>query len=330
MAGENEKPTQENNQGEADDFEKSFNEFAGASSDDDPPADQAGGDENKGDDTGQDDGSSAGNDDKQPADEAGKETTDGGNQPPAEATDIWANATPEQRKAFEALNAQYRALEHTDRSNRGRIAAFQRQLAELQASAPEKPAAGDKGKGGQNVTAQIFEAKPTLKKFKEEYPEVAEPIQELFSTILEENANLRRELSGLSSERRQDALSKNEQALTEKHPDWKAVTAKPEFSRWVEQQPGYVQQAIIRNAEHIVDPNEAADIIGRFKEATGQMTPPNPSPSDGGGKTSTTETRRKRQLEAASSVVNKGPGAGASAPDDFESAFTYFANRKRR
>lgn len=218
--------------------------------------------------------------------------------------DIWADAPPALKEAFEASQQRIAALEHSDRSNRGRIAAFQRQLSEKKAA---KPAA--------------FLEREDIKTAREEYPDVLAPVLD----ILSEQAEV---IEALQGDRQADVLNSHRDAeearLAEMHPDWLTIASTAEFGSWVGQQPGYVQEVIRRNAEGIVDHEEAADVIGRYKATLAPI--PNTTPSaKPNADTAATEARRKRLLESGVAITNRGPGATPNAPDDFDAAFEFYS-----
>lgn len=238
------------------------------------------------------------------------------------SVDIWKDADPKLRAAYEAAQFQISKLEHEGRSNRGRLTALQRQNDELKSgragAAPAKGAAGQGGDGGEGTDALLDGE--DWKRFKSEYPEVAAPFETIVSKLQATNVRLEKELSAIGTDRRQTALTEQETALTEAHPDWQAVTDTKEFVDWVFSQPRYIQEAAERNGNGIVDAAEAADLIGRYK-ATTQASGATTEQSDPAHAGKDTETpgpsgRRRRQLESASSAQSRGPGAAVGIPAD--------------
>src|SRR5690606_2070633 len=91
----------------------------GAGSGDDDAAGAAAGDDDQGKADGNDPPATKSGDDKSP------------DKQQQQAPDLWANAAPEQRAAYEAAQEQIKKLEQAERSNRGRISAMQRQMNDL-------------------------------------------------------------------------------------------------------------------------------------------------------------------------------------------------------
>jgi len=273
-----------------------------------------------------------GDQDAAAADDAEPETAteDADAQQPAGEDDIWSGASAAQREAFEALKAEKARLEQAERSQRGRISAFQRQIEDLRRQpSPEATAATDKGAAeSTGEPAADFLGSDKWKTFAEEYPEIAEPLGEVISGLRSETTRLHKELAAVGDERREAALQQQEQLLVEAHPDWLEVTDDAAFVDWLGAQPRHVREAAQRNFDAIVDADEAADVVGRFKAwraaergesqpaAAGGGKPPNPNPA--------LTSRRKRQLESATAVRSRQPSAAAGIPDDPEQAWKAF------
>jgi hypothetical protein len=187
-----------------------------------------------------------------------------GNEP-----DIWANAPPEYRAAFEA---ERQRAEQAVRSQTGRAQAEARRNAELQAelAALRKEAPEPK----QEDTAPAI-TEETKQQLRDEFPDVAAPLLDVIGQLEKQVANLAS--SNASQEERRQAADQletqrvfaaEEQRLTEQHGDWSDVVKQPEFSEWVKNQPRMIKEALTRNASQIVDADEAIDIIGRYKAET--------------------------------------------------------------
>jgi hypothetical protein len=290
------------------------------------PPDESGGEEEVADDAGAVEGKDNSGTDNAAAG-AGKDT------PPDHKPDddkssgkdeLWGNATPEQRAAHEAAQAQIKKLEQAERSNRGRLSAFQRQINELQQR--QKPSA-DKadGKGDQDKGegADGFLVTDDWKSFKTEYPEVSGPLEKVIGTLQGEITRLNKEMSAIGNDRRQLALNEQADILNTKHEDWRDVVADDGFVTWLETQPRHIREAAMRNADDIVDAEEAADVVGRFKEYSAAQ-------AGGGGNADKTNSRdntrgkgnhaltnkRQRQLDSAASTRTHTPGGASGIPED--------------
>ena len=250
----------------------------------------------------------------EPAEEAGDSVDDDDSK--IESDD----STDEEESELDKLRRENQELEHKFRSNDGRIAAYQRQIAQYQDQSPAQ--AGDENEDGDDQDA----ADPDLETFRTEYPEIAGPLEKMREQDKKRIEQLESRLAAQGEHQRQDQLDHQEQVLQDAHSDWVDVTANPEFSAWVQKQPLYVQEAASRNGQQITDGQEAADLIDRFKstqtqnEPSDEPSPDEPKPNAG---------KRKRQLESSATVANKGPGAASGPGNDYDSAFAYYANKKK-
>lgn len=245
--------------------------------------------------------------------------------------DIWSTASEQQRAAYQAAQQRLQSLEHDSRSNRGRVGALQREVDTLKKQlAASTKAAGSTGQDQDSTDADI-------RRLQEEYPEVARPVLKELSSLRTQLSQALERLDQRDSTeaqaQREQALDREEQALTQMHPDWMEVTANPAFSQWLNTQPRYVMEAIQRNGEAIQDAAEAADVIGRFKAHQG-MGAATAAPSASGAITATgapanLAARRQRQLESGAAVTSRGAGPAGGPPDDFEAAFSYYAGKGR-
>lgn len=250
----------------------------------------------------------------------------------AKPADIWAAALPEQKAAWGALSKKATDLEHADRSNRGRLSTLTRRLNDLEArerdaapaaAAPDKKAPKDDKPTDAKKT---YLASDGWKKFKDEYPEVAAPLEGMVSEMRADSERMSRELSTLSTDRRDRAAGEQEHVLDTRHADWRDVTGAKAFGEWLQGQPAYVQDATRKNGESIKDGEEAADIVGRFKASS--HFKPAATKAAGSDEPSNLAQRRERQLKSASSVPSRGPGPASGPPEDFDAAFDHYAKRR--
>ena len=222
----------------------------------------------------------------------------------------------ESNDEVEKLRQQLSESEHKFRSNDGRMAAYQRQISNLQEQLSANTAGNANEEGDPDDDAD-------LKAFSEEYPEIAKPLEKMRQKDERRIETLEARLAAENDESRATAEEKQEAYLTDNHADWKQITAMPEFSQWVNTQPAYVLQAAERNGQKIVDGYEAAHLVESFKASL-----PSQEPSDEESDSSKSLAgKRKRQIESAGSVKSKGPGASSGAPQDFDAAFEYFTNK---
>lgn len=258
----------------------------------------------------------------------------------AQESDVWANATPEQRAAFEAAEAARKKLEQAERSNRGRLSALQRQINELTQQPKPAPAAG-KGEQDQDRDADGFLASDDWKSFEGEYPEVAGPLGKLIGNLQEQITRQDKELSAIGDDRRQSAMEEQATLLADSHPDWQDVTSDSRIVEWANAQPRHIREALMRNANDIVDAEEAADVVGRFKDylqsvdggGNAQQQQDTPRADGGRGNGNKAQAgKRQRQLESATTARSRGPGAasGISEDGDPETIWRQFDEMERR
>ncbi len=244
---------------------------------------------------------------------------------PSEAPeDIWADADPKLRAAYEAERERASKAENVLRSNSGRLSRVERELNEFRLRAKgEKPEDKPEASGKPEVTEVKDE---DLQRLREEFPEVAGPLLDVISGLrskvesLSTDADKRQELDQARNELElNEFLAGEEQKLAEKHGDWNDVVKTDEFASWALTQPRMIQEALRRNGNGIVDAEEAIEIIDRFKAATNEDAP------------DPLAQKRERQLEGGRSVpARTGTAPPAGKPDDYSSEWKRLAAEERR
>ncbi len=234
--------------------------------------------------------------------------------------DIWEGSTPEQKAAFDAVTTS--AAEATTAMKRahGTVGGLQRTINQLKAKPPTaEPAGGDVE---DPEAAEIF-GSDAFRKAKEDYPEVLAPVEEAFKAL---ETKLEKKVAGISDQvdgitSRQAEVNSDEQyaLVIEKHSDYEAVAASPEFSNWFENAPAYVREGVQRNAEDVVDGAEVISIVRQFKSETGYKSPADSPAPDGAKPKAKLSPERQAQLDSATSPKPKGVPA-ASHPEPPEDA----------
>lgn len=190
-------------------------------------------------------------------------------QQPKAGPDIWANAPPDLK---EAHDAQVRALEsatteHARHSIEGRIASYTRRLKERNEAAAQQP------------VPAADEAADPLAELAAEYPEIAKPLQQKLAPIADKlsqfDAQMRSRQEAADLEMDAD-LQANEQLLETRHPGWDGFLKDngPAFGAWIVDQPLYLRQAFVTNADAIIDPYSAIVTLDAFKQFVGSNQPP--------------------------------------------------------
>lgn len=242
--------------------------------------------------------------------------------PPEPAEDVWKDAPEALRKAHEADVAKHEA---NFKRISGTVSGYQRKADRLEAEnrklreAAQPPA--QPADDAAPADGDLLED-PEFKKAMDEYPEVMAPVAKVVGSLTRQlkAANDRAErlegsIGNLSTAEQERIFDEQETALAQVHPDWKDVTATPDFLDWVAAQPRYVRDALERNGENIIDATEAADLISRYKAER----QPNPSPPDGGEEPNPSEQKNHRAQQLESAAAPRGRGSGkvtTGVPED--------------
>lgn len=300
-----------------DEFDVAMDAFASGTK---PPADAMG--------AGAVDPNGAGNDDDTlpgSDQEAGVSEPAAGAAPPADdqstTDDIWANAPPELKQAYEASQ---RDAEYRLNSIKGRLSASDRELARLraaqQARQPEPSRTGNDN-GGKNP----FDPE-AMTKLREEYGEIAGPLLDMMDALRGNVDQLKQPVAVIEQEQQLAQYNQQVEALEAQHPDWQTAFGNEAFPAWLEKQPAMVRSAIERNANSIVDGQEAAYVLDLFKRDIGAGSTPPPPPGQQQQDQNRLSERRQRQLEAGRDAASRsGQSATSGVPDDFDSAMDAYA-----
>lgn len=238
--------------------------------------------------------------------------------PPAKSPgsfDPWVGMSPEQR-------AHWERVQHSEQSQRGRIAALTRKAN----AAPPPPAAEpqqhlpneDKSKTTKEQSVSQAEEKfNRLKAQAEEYPDVVGAAAEVL-------ADLKSQLDEIGSaikpmQENQDAAqhARAYADLESKHSDFRDFIGNQEFIAWVEKQPAGIQQ--LANS---YDASEISSVLSLYKMEQSATVQPSETQQQGNGQKSATEAKRERQLDGSKAVNTRGAPAAAGIPDDFGAAFS--------
>lgn len=227
--------------------------------------------------------------------------------------DPFAGMSPEQK-------AHWQRLQHSEQSQRGRVAALTKKMQSQPAQhAPAASAADGDDDKGKDANAADLEAK--LKAAADEYPDAVGPLVEVI-------ADIRKQIEGISSTVAPISEAQDEAAMTEAfkqlekaHPDYREIANDPNWEAWVADQPANIQAL----AESF-DPREVSLTITLFKtERQAEVSPGNgqndPTPN-------ATEEKRKRQLDGGKDVPSKGIPAAGGVPNDFGAAFKARAQKQ--
>ena len=245
--------------------------------------------------------------------------------------DIWANSSDEQRAALEELTKKAATAEQGKRSAEGRESGLKRRLDALMAGdgqkKPDKSATTTRQPSEDDKSAQTSGALTNeLKEFAEEYPEISKPILKalghLEGEIGKRDAHIQRLESGLQqigTERHHANLAGQEQIVYEAHPDYDDVAGSDEFVAWMQEQSPAMQAIIAPNIEDIVNGDDVAFVVERYKASQGIVNggtdgastagEPQPKAETGKRKPAADPVRRIQRRSAA--APRSSPGAAA-------------------
>lgn len=232
-----------------------------------------------------------------------------------------AQAEPPEREAsepapptIEALTAELEQarqaasdFEHRFRSEVGRQAAYQRQISELKAQIQSTP---------NPTSAQQRTLSERMTKIADDFPELAQAFQEeLEEAIGAVRQELDQNLQPIRQREQEAYLQMEERRVAEAYPDFQNVVRSTEFQAWFSEQPEAVRSLaaspLAQDAIAVLDYYTGGQRFRQEPNAQVQQV----------------QSRRQAAMERNTSVRTSAPAPVADAPDDFESAFNYYAKR---
>ncbi len=248
----------------------------------------------------------------EPASKGGDGDPDAGNPKTATPPDT-AMPAAESGDA-DRLKAERDAALQAARSDAGRQAALQRRLAEER----ERRAAAERALQ-QKLEPASSQDDATMAQLEADMPELA-------AVLKAERERHRADLAAVSaaarlpaeSLTRENHLTQQFAALGAAHPDWMQVVNDPAFHGWVNQQPLRVRD--ILNSD---DADESVWLLSQFKREQTQVQ------TQAKAATDKVAAERDRRLQSAVGVPARGGRPESSgAPEDFESAFEFYARKR--
>ena len=216
--------------------------------------------------------------------------------------DPFAGMTPEQKSHWEKV-------QHSDQSQRGRVAALTRKMQQGTAQPAPAPAAktepaADTGKANEG---DDLDAK--MKAAAEEYPDAVGPFVEIITAMKSQIADLSKTVQPIADDRSEAELTEAYEVLARAHPDYAQIAADPSWAGWIEDQPEEIQR--LANS---YDPAHVSKTIDLFKLERSQATA---APAVD----TATEEKRKRQVEGLKDVKTTGAPSASGVPNDFNAGF---------
>lgn len=214
------------------------------------------------------------------------------------------------------------------RSDDGRVAAYQQRYTEAKSRAEElqtKLQALEAKPATATTTQQQQDAKDELDELAQEFPELSKQINIRFEKLIQRLAPQPAQQPAAATEpdrstpKPQPAanadvedLAREYAALQAAHPDYKQVSGSPEFVAWIKAQP----TAVVG----LAGSNRAADAIYVMDTFKADRQRRNEAAA-------AAKKHADRQRLAASVGVRSTPSRAATPPDDYESAFEFYASR---
>lgn len=200
---------------------------------------------------------------------------------------------------IESLRREKDELEHSFNSQKGRVSALQKKI-DAEKKDEQKP------ENGQSVDDEDLNEALQL------YPEIVTPLLKVFE---KERAKLHEEfnqqLAPIHQQEQERYINYQVATLDNKYPEWRDVVGSREYAEWLGSQHEAVQQ--LSKSIHAKDYEY---LLSSFANTRSQ-------------KATDISQRRQQQLAANVSVQSRGPSKLSSAPDDFDSAWDFYANKKR-
>lgn len=226
-----------------------------------------------------------------------------GSRPPD--TDMWASLTDPQKAELEKLR----------KSNAGLQDQLRRRLIENERLKSVAPPADARPA-----------PHPVIERFKEDYPDVANPVQEMIAAAHAETAALRASVAELNQQAQTLAIVQQQDMLAAQHPDWLSIARSSDFQAWILEQPRGVQDIAIRNQSAILDAGDAAVLFTLYKKTVtpaannSQNQPHQQQPA----------TKRQHQLQSSVTAPHRGPAPAPDTADSFDATFKMRAAEYRK
>lgn len=264
----------------------------------------------------------------------------------AKPDDLWTGVPEDVRNR---LSAHY---EQRERTERGRVAALQRRLNEVERGVkPATPAAAAAPEPNEAEVLGKIADNPKLKKLAEDYPDIADAVAE----AAREGARAALSITGHKLDR---VAKTSEQILADRqageeahlkeqlrlikteHNDFEEVVKDPGFYAWVDDQPREVREIFQANAKDIVDAKAAGQLLAGYKASrTGSSQPRDASPAPSGANDrgdpsaarqpaspNNIPDRRRSQLQGSLGARSRVVPVADGLPEDPDKLFNYFAD----
>ena len=211
----------------------------------------------------------------------------------------WDSVPEQLRNEYAQMRSKNEELEHSLKSNTGRVSALQKKINELEQATNAKPS-----------EEQREDVDERFNELKEDYPEFIEMIEMMTEKNNQRiNQQLDEKLTPFQQAEQQRYNESQVNTLANEYPDWNEQEQSAEFGTWLTSQPEAVQQ--------LISSPQAQDHAYLLRGYNQTRT----------NKVASITERREKRLASSEALPNKGPSKKALAPDDFEAAFNYYVNK---
>jgi hypothetical protein len=222
------------------------------------------------------------------------------------------------KEAAEKAIADAQRAEHQFKSAQGRIAALER-----------KAPAGDEPAGAKDRKPDGAQEAARWKKFAEDYPDIAEAMENRFKEFAATVAVPPEFLEFVAQQRETAEMQQKISEVSSAHEDFVQIVRRPEFGSWVEKQSPKVQ-ALVNSR----DPEDVILGMTLYKAANPQVTSP-PKKDAAAGAASAAETAEAAALRAkraAQRGATEAPSVQRTIPqpldaDDEDAMFAFYAKK---
>lgn len=221
----------------------------------------------------------------------------------ADDTDTQEQEAPDEaeqlRQERDALRKERDDLDHAYKSQVGRVSALQKKI--------------DAEQLKQQETGQLDDDE--IKSAIEDYPEIAGPIvkylEKKYSGI---NSEIEKRLAPIQEQEQQRYIDSQVAYMNATHPDWHKTVNSPEYAEWLRQQPDAVQ-----GMDNTIHAKEMEFLVKSFSATKS---------TESKEKANDIVNRRQQKLAANVTIPSKGESKKSVAPDDFESAWKFYASKR--
>ena len=195
------------------------------------------------------------------------------------------------RQQLEILRKERDDFEHSFKSQVGRVSALQKKL------------------DSESPPAKKFD--DDLAIAMEDYPEIVKPMMDYFDR---KYGDLDQRLAPIQQQNdRQDEqryIDAQVNIIDSNIPEWREIVAGNDYRNWLSEQP-----TAVKAMAGSYDARDYQYLIGSFQGTK--------------NRSNDLAQRRQNRLAGSVSVQNKGASKSTSAPDDFSSAWEYYASKKK-